>query len=440
MSPRNNPAPCLICAVTAFLIGPATAAAQILVTPGPSSIYTPSPTPADQRDLTGPIGVLARPKPELDPQGFWLESVHLLPSLTTAAVYDSNIFATRTSPVSDIIVHLRPQLDVGSGPSLVSYKFSAFGDIARYTRHESLSNSNAGATLGLIGDLAPTFRIESRTFFTYDHLDPASFVLPAPNATLTHLPLHESGGEQLSVIRDIGRWALALSGGYQRDTYQDITIDSVTFQQSQLNESAFNASPKLTYDITPLLRGIVQGDYRHENYANGIFNSNAYAVTTGLDFEFRRLFRGTAVVGYRDHIYDSSAFGSVSGITYGLDLAWYPSEIVTVTLAGKQDFSESLLTSTGGTPATTNAKTIQAQVDCEVLRQVTLSGVVAYENDNYMGTPRRDNVVSAGANLSYLINRYWVANTQYRYLTRNSTEPAFSYDRHQIAVALKLQF
>jgi hypothetical protein len=431
---------CFLSTATVLLIGAAPAAAQILNTPGASSIYTPSPTPADQRDLTGPAGVLARPRPELLPEGFWFEGLHLLPSATAATIYDSNIFATQTGAVSDMVVHFRPQLNVDNGANLVSYNFSAFGDIARYASHESLNNSNAGATLGIIGDLAPTFRIESRTFFTYDHLDPASFVLPVANTTLTHLPLYESGGEQLSVIRDIGRWAVGLGGGYRRDKYENITINGVTFQQSQLDANVFNVTPKLTYNITPLLRGVVQAEYLHDNYASGILNSNTYVVTTGVDFEFRRLFRGTAVIGYRDHVYDTSGLGSVSGLTYGLDLAWYPSEIVTVTVTGKQDFSDSILTNAGGAPATSDLKTVQVQVDCEVLRQVILSGVASYENDNYTGTARRDDIISTGANLSYLINRYWIANTQYRYLTRNSTQLGFSYDRHQIGVALKLQF
>jgi len=440
MPRRFTSALSLLFAVTALLIGEAPVAAQVLATPGFSSIYTPSPTPADQRDPTGPVGVLLRQRPELQPEGFWVEGLHLLPSASVATIYDSNIFATQSNPASDVVLHLRPELNADNGPGLIRYNLNVYGDIVRYASHESLDNPNFGTTLGIVGDLASTLRVESRTSFLYDHSDPASFVLPTANGTLTRLPVHHLIGEQVSVIRDIGRWGLGLGGGYRRETFENITINGVTFEQSQLNSNVFDVSPKVTYDLTPLLRGVVRGEYRHETDAAGILNSSTYTVVTGVDFEFRRLFRGTATVGYREHVHDSSAFGSVGSITYGLDLAWYPSEIVTVTLTGNQDFSDTILTGARGTPAVTDVKTVQAQVDCEVLRQVVLSGIVSYENDDYQSTTRRDDATSAGANLVYTINRYWIASTQYRYVTRKSTQPGFSYDRHQAGVVFKLQF
>src|SRR5260221_14487197 len=97
MPRRFTSALSLLFAVTALPIGEAPVAAQVLATPGFSSIYTPSPTPADQRDPTGPVGVLLRQRPELQPEGFWVEGLHLLPSASVATIYDSNIFATQSN-------------------------------------------------------------------------------------------------------------------------------------------------------------------------------------------------------------------------------------------------------------------------------------------------------------------------------------------------------
>src|SRR5260370_29543700 len=293
-------------AAAARLMGEAPVAARPLATPGFSPIYTAAPPPADKRDPTGPVGVLLRQRPELQPEGFWVEGLHLLPSASVATIYDSNILAPQSNPASDVGLHLRRELNADNGRGLIRYNLNVYGDIVRYASHESLDNPNFGTTLGIVGDLASTLRVESRTSFLYDHSDPASFVLPSANGTLTHLPVHDIIGEQISVIRDIGRWGLGLGGGYRRETFENITINSVTFEQAQLNSNVFNVSPKVTFDLTPLLRGVVRGEYRHETDAAGILNSSTYTVVTGGDFEFHRLFRGTATVGYHEHVHDAA--------------------------------------------------------------------------------------------------------------------------------------
>src|SRR5260370_33124135 len=216
-------------AAAARLMGEAPVAARPLATPGFSPIYTAAPPPADKRDPTGPVGVSVRQRPELQPGGFWVEGLNLPPSASVATISDSNIFATQSNPASDVVLHLRPELNADNGPGLIRYNLNVYGDIVRHASHESLDNPNFGTTLGIVGDLASTLRVESRTSFLYDHSDPPAFVLPTANGTLTQLPVHHLICQKVSVIRHIGRCALGLGGGYRRETFENITINSVTF-------------------------------------------------------------------------------------------------------------------------------------------------------------------------------------------------------------------
>ncbi len=87
-----------------------------------------------------------------------------------------------------------------------------------------------------------------------------------------------------------------------------------------------------------------------------------------------------------------------------------------------------------------DAKTVRGEADYELLRQVILSGVVAYENDNYTQVSRTDNIVSAGASVKYLMNRYVSLVGEYTYSDRRSNLNGFNFDRHQIGVALTLAY
>jgi hypothetical protein len=426
--------------VIVALVAPAPLSAQIFtVTPDLYSIFTPSPTPAEERGVTGPVAVLQLPRPQLEPAGIWAGGQHFLPSVSVSSDYDSNIFATEVAPAADAVSHLRPQLDVENGTRLISYHLNAYGDFVSYLDHSNLDNANYGTALDIVGDPDPTLRLESRSTLTYGHLDPANFVLPVPNAAVSHLPATQSYEEELSAIRDVNRWGLGLTGGYIRSDFEDVTVGGVTLAQSQMNSNVFRLAPRVSYDVTPLLRGIVQGEYSHEADAEGSLNASTYTATTGLDFELRRLLRGTVTVGYTEHLFDQSQFGGDSGPTYGLSLAWYPSERLTVSATGKQDFTSTIISGVGGTPAVANVMTAQLQVDYDLSQEFVVSGIASYEADTFQSTSRSDMIPSAGVNLLYLINRNWIASAQGRLMRRDSTQAGFSYERVQFGLGLKLR-
>jgi hypothetical protein len=430
---------CFSSVVLVVLQSTAPAQAQSYDLGAAGSAFQPTPTPADQRDQTGPVPVTQRARPELEPGGAWFGGFHFLPSGSVISLFDSNIFAAQ-SPVSDVVFHLRPELKIESAPSAFTYDFGLVVDRAQYVDHSVLDNTNVATSLGIAGDLGSRVRFDSRTSFTHDHSAPTVFILPSPNGTVLSLPAHTNYGQQAAVTSDFGRFVLIVTGGIQRDEYEDVVVNGVVFQQSQLNATTVDLSPKIAYDITPLLRGFVLADVRHQNDANGLFNATTYALSGGVDFEFRRLFRGTTSFGYRVHDYDTSGAGSVSGLTYGIDLAWFPTELLTVSISGKQDFSDTILVGTGGRPATNDVKTIKLGADYEVLRQVILSGGLSYESDDFSSTTRHDDVLLLSLGSTYSINRNVALTARYNYLTRSSSQSGFGYDDHQVALALKLGF
>jgi hypothetical protein len=184
----------------------------------------------------------------------------------------------------------------------------------------------------------------------------------------------------------------------------------------------------------------VEGKYSRLVYDTGMFNANEYLAAAGADFDITRLLHGSAYVGYNTVQYDSSAISQQSGFSYGVNLQWFPTQLLTLTFTGQQSFEPSLITTTNGTPSITNANVIQGEADYEALRELILTGIVSYENDAYSSTTRVDNTVTAAAGLRYIVNRNITLLAQYKFSARQSSQSGFNYDRNQISLGLTLAY
>jgi hypothetical protein len=425
-----------VCAGASLILGPTPASAQLLGIP---QINVPLP-PQGEKPEPGPVGVLERPRPELQPHGFQLGGVSAFPSLVVGSTYDSNIYATAANPLGDLLFNQHPALNLSSAPSLTSFRFSAYGDFVEYLNNSQLSNVNGGASLGIRGDLAPTLLLESQTGVVYGHQDPATFSASVVNGPVPYLPEYTQFLQTLSATREVGALGASLSGSFRRSTYQDVFVNGALLNQSQFNGNTYSVSPRVSYVVSPPTRLYLQATYERSAYDSGNNDYTSYTGVLGSEFEFRRLVRGNVYGGFSNWAYDSSAMGAFRSFTYGVDVVWYPTEILTAKISGKQYFSNSAASTATTNASLVNTKALQGQLDYEVGYQVILSAVAAYQNDNYQSASRNDNIIKIGVTARYMVNSSASIDLLYLYTTRQSSQVGFSYDRHQVGLALKVQY
>jgi hypothetical protein len=434
-----------VVALAPFTSSPTFAQVEGLPTiPGFSPPGAAPESPAQVFDKTGPVAVQERTRPDLEPQGLRVGAFRLFPSLKETGTYDDNLFAERSSVSSGFVLRSRPEvkIDNGPGPSVRTLNFDLYVEDARYVGHSNLSNDNVGATLNLGSEFGPDTRARSLTDFSYAHQDPSNFALGTPNVKIKRLPVLTTFNQNLGLSHDYGDvGAVALDGGYLRQDYENIQPSvGATINQTVLNANTFHVGPKFSYNLTPVLRPYVKANYARQDYDSNAFNNNEYLMVTGADFEFRRLFRGTAYLGYKDREYDKSANPGARGFTYGMNLSWFPTELLTINAQGGQNFSDSLAVSANGTHSVVDAKTVSLSADYEVLRNVIVSALAAFEDDNYLSLTREDKIYSAGTGIRYIITPQWEASAQYQFSTRNSSLQTFGYDRNVVSAAVKLSF
>ena len=408
-------------------------------TPWIPQINVPLP-PQGEKPEPGPVGVLERPRPELQPHGFQLGGISAFPSLVVGSTYDSNIYATAANPLGDLLFNQHPALNLSSGPGLTSFRFSAYGDFVEYLNNSQLSNVNGGASLGIQGDLAPTLLLESQTGVVYGHQDPSTFSASVVNGPVPYLPEYTQFLQTLSAAREVGALGASLSGSFRRSTYQDVFVNGALLNQSQFNGNTYSVSPRVSYVISPPTRLYLQATYERNAYDSGNNDFTTYTGVLGSEFEFRRLVRGNVYGGFSNWAYDLSAMGAFRSFTYGVDVVWYPTEILTAKISGKQYFSNSAASTATTNASLVNTKALQGQLDYEAGYQVILSAVAAYQNDNYQSASRNDNTIKIGVTARYMVNSSASIDLLYLYTTRQSSQVGFSYDRHQVGLALKVQY
>jgi hypothetical protein len=165
-------------------------------------------------------------------------------------------------------------------------------------------------------------------------------------------------------------------------------------------------------------------------------------VTTlvGAVFDFHRLIRGTGSIGWRERIYDLRNIPRVGAPTFAFNLAWFPTERLTLLALGSQEFADSPVTTATGSSPMIDIRTLQAEADYEFTPQWVGTASAGYATYDYSTTGRADAVKTLGANLIYRMNRNMLWTVEYKLASRGSNQADFGYQRQQIGLALKVQY
>ena len=148
----------------------------------------------------------------------------------------------------------------------------------------------------------------------------------------------------------------------------------------------------------------------------------------GSDFRLSNLAQGGIYVGYQKQSYDDPTLSDISGLSYGADVAWFVTPLTTVTFNADSVVSETTTAASGYL-----AQSVSARIDHELLRNLLLNAKVGYENDDYTGISRTDDIVNAGIGADYMLNRNFSINVGYDYTNRNSSVFGSDYSRNIIA-------
>ena len=389
--------------------------------------------------------VTSRAQPEFAPLGLRLGEFFWYPRAELDESYNSNIFATTTRPAADLITAVSPSFDLVSIFPRSSFDLSGGATFQDFAAHPS-QNTQTG-TVSASGGLSVTSgsslyanALVSHPYISYGSPNsPAAIAEPVTYWNYAARAGFAQGGRRISYGVDVG----VAAAQYNAAPLVGGGVSPQSSQNSLIPDAALHAS----YEIAPDYLGYIRIDGSRYNYLRAVSaaNSTTYRVDLGLQILPRHVIFGNVYAGYLVQNYTQSSLGSTPFPDYGGELVWTVTTLTTLTFDGLRTFVT-------GTPATTTTLTtgpagnsylvssVGARADHELLRNLLLTLNATYEIDNFQGITRTDNVYSAGAGVTYLVNRFFFMGGSFSYYQRSSTASGSSYTQNIVMLRVGTQF
>jgi hypothetical protein len=386
--------------------------------------------------------VTSRAQPEFAPLGLHLGEFFWFPRAELDESYNSNIFATTTSPTTDWITAVSPSFDLLSifpSSGLNLHGGATFQDFASHpTQNTATGTASADGRLDVTsGSSLYANALVSHPYISYGSpTSPMGIAEPVTYWNYIARAGYTQGGQRITYGIDGG----VAAAQYNAAPLVGGGISPQSSQNSLVSDAALHAG----YEIVPDYLGYIRFDAAHYNYLRApSANSTTYRFDLGLQILPRHIIFGNVYAGYLVQNYASLA--STPFPDYGGELVWTVTTLTTLTFDGLRTFYT-------GTPVTTPtlvsgpagngylASSVGARADHELLRNLLLTVNATYELDNFQGITRTDNVYGAGAGVTYMVNRYLFFGGTFSYYRRNSTYPDSSYAQDIVMLRVGTQF
>lgn len=354
--------------------------------------------------LGAPAAALGQEVGPYDPLGIRAGGFLIFPSLSVAEVYDDNVFAVSNNETDDFITLIQPRVRAESNFPRHSLGLSVGSDIAFYASETDENYQDFFVSGDGQLDITGQSNLSGELSFARTHEnrdDPED----NPNDNLTTIFRY---GSELSYFQAFNRLNFRLTGTAVRDNYDDSG-------EADRDQNTYTGTLRTGFFVSPRINTFLQGSYsiqdrdRKEDFAGIERNSQIWGVAGGAEVDFTDLLTGEFFVGYLRESFDEGDFNDEDGIGYGVDLIWLPTLLTTVTLSGGGNFQP-----TSQADAESNFESTAAvRVDHELLRNVVIGGRVGWARDDFKGSDRTDDRISAGADVSYLLNRNFSVDAGY---------------------------
>jgi hypothetical protein len=338
------------------------------------------------------------------------------PSVTAAAFYDDNVFATNANRQASWGGLVRPELGVRTAGQNYALEARGFIEKRWYSRFSSEDQVNGAVGL-------------------------ASMVMPDPDTQLIgklrYVRAHESRGsgesELIGFDRPVGfdtfeaagavnkrfnRWwtSLGIAGSWIH--YDTPTVGGIPIDQSYRDGNIGVLSGRVGYVVAPLTSLFVELAGNRRNFQVDIFDSRGYRVVGGILLEQGpgARVKGEAYAGYMHQDYEGATFNTVSTYTYGGALAWLVAPRWTAVAEGKRNALESGLN--GGVSLIESL--VGARLDYQLTPNLIVGAGATYLVDEFLGANRTDRSLSPLVSVKYLVNPFLTLGFDYRNVSFDS--------------------
>lgn len=375
-----------------FAVLPFTARAQLL------ERYYPSGVPGYEDWFSD--AVLQRSHGEYSSQGVRAGSFTIRPALSESLGYDSNIFGS-SQPLGSALAETVGSVGAASNWSRNALSALISFDNVNYFRYPRASYTDWTAALGGKIDIG-----RDQVTLAYSHI--TATVLPTQLGAigLNQPTTYNLDDFRLGYQTSFGRVTVvpAFELGVYRFT--NGPAGGPEANETSNDRNTFTGSVTAGYELAPARSVVVVFSGTNASYTTKLFgtpgqNFSDLSVLGGIDYKTAGPFRYRALVGYEERGYVSSQLSGISAPITELDVIWTPTRLTTVTGRVTRSIQSALTTQANGFTYTD----ARLSVDQEYRRNVLLQGYGEVQQGVFQSGGGTQNVFSAGASATWLLNR-----------------------------------
>lgn len=386
--------------------------------------------------------VMERARPEYDARGIRMGSFFLYPALTAGGGYTDNVF-NETAGTGDYFYTLAPQLKLQSAWS--RHELSLTADAKSYWYGEQSSeerldwNVSAAARIDIVRGTDIKFDAALAQLHDPRGTDLTGGLAVGDPAEPTEYARSHLGVE---IGHTFNRVHISLGGALTGFDYEDtprvLPAVPASFNNDDRDRTVTDIFAKLSVkaseDTAIFLRGRIDDHDFDALVDDDGFNrdSSGTGIDGGVEFRMTHVLVGEIFAGYTLRSFDEATFVDANELAFGAGLKWFPSMLTTVRLDAARTVEDTSITGASSFVSTRGA----IGLDHEILRNFILSGRLGYENAEYLGVGRDDDILHGSLSGRYLINNSFHFDAGWEYIDRSSTALPFEYSTGQFQLSL----
>ncbi len=384
-------------------------------------------------------GVMERARPDYDPIGVRMGSFLLFPSIEIGVGYDDNIGRADTNTTDSYGLTVSPELQLRSQWSRHELNLFSQAESVFYEADSDLDYTNYGVGFDGRIDIGVSTSIEGGASYLELNEELRTVTAPAGASEPTE---YSSFDARIQLNHRFNRLLVQVEGMHLDLDYDDVTNNVGGIIDNDLRDRERQAGRlRVGYDVSPGVNLFVEGELNEVDYDQSPpavavnRDSDGFRVGAGATFDITKLVAGEVFLGYLEQDFDSVALQDVDGVSAEVDLSWFVTPLTTVNLGIGSGVEQADTTGSGGYLA----QTVELGVDHELMRNVIVSAGASFENDDFEGINRDEDIVGFDLSAEYLVNRNASVSLGYGYEERDSNQVGRDYERNRVGLTLRLQ-
>lgn len=381
--------------------------------------------------------VTDRARPDYDPRGIRTGGFLLFPEMGVSQRYNDNIFADESDTRDDFITVVSPGALLRSDWNRHALQFTAGLDAGFYATNsrEDYLHYDIG-TQGRIDVLRDT-NVRggvnyARNTVARSSPDDVRGLEPTEYTSLT---------PTLGFFQRWNRVSLDMEGGANVLDYRSVPTPTGIISNDGQDRTEYDLTTRLGYEIVPEYEAFLRLRLRRVRYDQATdsagFNrdSEGYEVVAGTRIDLTGVLFGDVFAGYRSQDYEDPRLKTARGVSFGGALTWNVTPLTTIRGSITRVVEETIQLGASGYFATVYA----ASVDHELLRNLLVGATLAFENNDFQGIARDDDIYRAGVYGRYLMTRNLYLSAHYDHDRRDSNVAGADFTRNVFMLRLQTQ-